>query len=410
MRRFTVFALALTVAGACVGTGILAADTVNTNVALGPGQSATVTCSGDHLSTAANGHLGRTLICTSTPSIVGRPSVGSGSTTTTSTTTTSTTEPALPPPSNTVAPLGPTQGSSWWIPSTAPTEWQWELDHPLDVTDATDLGLDDTASNGDTPPATDPTVYDIDAFDNPASTVAALHTLGDRVVCYIEVGTAGNYYTAAEEEQSQTYYAQLQADGDLGAAQQGWPEYYLNVNAPSTLQIIESMISDCAAKGFDAVETDNDETWQYDTGFSLTEADVEAYLTQVANYIHSLGMAWFIKNPDDVGNPSFSDAMYPLADAAITEQCNQYDTCSIWAISSGTRPSSTLSTHRRAPAPSALPTIPLASMARCSTRTSMARRECLASDVLRSIATWYRRKNDGAKFGDPSRIVHLRVT
>ncbi len=111
----------------------------------------------------------------------------------------------------------------------------------------------------------------------------------------------------------------------------GYAEYFLNINSASTVSIIEAMISQqCAAKGFDAVETDLDETFngnEGSTGFSITEADEEAFMTTIANYIHSLGMAWFLKDPDDVGNTSFSNAMYPLADAVITEQCNQYGTC-----------------------------------------------------------------------------------
>jgi hypothetical protein len=213
------------------------------------------------------------------------------------------------------------------VPGTAPIEWQWELDHPLSLTSSTDMGHGGTTFTG--VPAANPTVYDIDGITNPASTVAALHARDDHVVCYIEVGTAGDYYSASDEGIATTYYAQFQAAGDLGDKQQGWPEYYLNINAPSTLSIVEAMISrQCAAKHFDAVETDNDETWQYTTGFSITEAGVEAYLTKLAGYMHGLGLAWVIKNPDDVGDTSFSNAMYPLADAVITESCNQYGTCS----------------------------------------------------------------------------------
>jgi hypothetical protein len=201
---------------------------------------------------------------------------------------------------------------------------------------AEDLGLGDKTYSGAA--AADPKVYDIDGIDNAANTVKVLHALGDRAVCYIEVGTAGNYYSASDEGIATTYYAQLQAAGDLGSAQQGWPEYYLNVNAASTVSIIEAMISQqCAAKGFDAVETDNDEIFQYSTGFSISEANMETYMTKIANYIHSLNMAWFIKNPDDVGNASYADAMYPLADAVITEQCNQYDTCQYLSEYEGTK-------------------------------------------------------------------------
>ena len=191
------------------------------------------------------------------------------------------------------------------------------------------MGYDETTYTG--APAPGPTVYDIDGIENPASTVASLHALGDKAICYIEVGTAGNYYTAAQEGLPTTYFAQSQAAGDIGNKLSGYPEYFLNINSASTVSIVEAMIfQQCAAKNFDAVETDLDETFNNNegsTGFTITEADEEAYMTTIANYIHSLGMAWFLKDPDDVGNTSFSDAMYPLADAVITEQCNQYGTC-----------------------------------------------------------------------------------
>jgi hypothetical protein len=193
------------------------------------------------------------------------------------------------------------------------------------------MGTNDTLPDGGSAPV--PVVYDIDGIENPASTVAALHARGDHVICYIEVGTAGNYYTAAEEGIATTYFAQYQAAGDLGNQLSGYSEYFLNINSPSTAAITEAMISQqCAAKGFDAVETDLDETFagnEGNTGFTITEAQEETYMTTLATYIHSLGLAWMIKNPDDIGNASFADAMYPLADGVITEQCNQYDTCGL---------------------------------------------------------------------------------
>jgi hypothetical protein len=197
----------------------------------------------------------------------------------------------------------------------------------LDLASPADMGSDDTLPNGS--PAPKPVIYDIDGIINPASTVSALHAQGDHVVCYIEVGSAGNYYTAAEEGIPTTYYAQLQAAGDFGKEQQGYPEYYLNINAPSVTTIIEAMIrQQCAAKGFDAVETDIDEEYATSgTGFTLTKADQESYMTTLADYMHSLGLGWWIKNPDDTGD-SYATDMFPLADAVLTEQCNQYSTCS----------------------------------------------------------------------------------
>ena len=106
----------------------------------------------------------------------------------------------------------------------------------------------------------------------------------------------------------------------------GYPEYYLDIRAPATVSIIEAMIArQCAAKGFDAVETDIDEEYADDSGFPLTKSIEEHYMTTLADYMHGLGLGWWIKNPDDTGD-SYATDMYPLADAVLTEQCNQYST------------------------------------------------------------------------------------
>ena len=217
---------------------------------------------------------------------------------------------------------------SWWQPPTGNVPWQWEIGHPLDFTSAADMGTGATLPDGQ--PAPDPVVYDIDGILNPASTVAALHAKGDHAICYIEVGTAGNYYSAGEEGISTTYYDQLQAAGEFGDQLNGYPEYFLNITSSTTVGIIESMIQQqCAAKGFDAVETDLDETYSGSdgtTGFIISQQAEQTYMTTLADYMHSLGMGWIAKNLDDTGD-SFATLMEPVADAIITEQCNQYGTC-----------------------------------------------------------------------------------
>jgi hypothetical protein len=224
-------------------------------------------------------------------------------------------------------PPAPAGASTWWIPPLGNQPWQWELSHPLRLDNARDMGTDDKLPDGQPAPA--PVIYDIDAIINPASTIAALHAMGKHVVCYVEVGAAGNYYTATQEGISTTYYNQLQAAGELGKKVPGYPEYYLNIQSSTTVTIIESMISQqCADKGFDAVETDIDEEYQDDSGWPLTKAIEESYMTTLANYMHGLGLGWWIKNPDDTGD-SYASDMYPLADAVLTEQCNQYHSCGL---------------------------------------------------------------------------------
>jgi hypothetical protein len=220
----------------------------------------------------------------------------------------------------------------WWRPSdSGPNEGpelQWELDHALNVRSAKDMGRG--ARNAAGRVAANPTVYDIDAIDNPASTVRALHRLHDKVICYIEIGAAGNYYSASQEGLRVTYYQQLARAGDLGKSVAKYPERYLNINASSTLRIIKSMIlRQCSAKGFDAVEPDIDDSYTDATGFRITEADNIRYDRALGAYAHRLGLAWGQKNGDQ--DASFSAALEPTTDFLLDEECNFYQACRIVA-------------------------------------------------------------------------------
>ncbi len=108
----------------------------------------------------------------------------------TTTVPTSTTVPptTVPPATTTTVPAPPLL----WKPPQL-FEWQWLLTGTLNTSNATQMGTGVTAWDGTKPPATNPTVYDIDGILNPASTVKTLHNMGFRAICYIEVGTAGNY-------------------------------------------------------------------------------------------------------------------------------------------------------------------------------------------------------------------------
>jgi len=229
----------------------------------------------------------------------------------------------------------PAAPTSWWVPPLGSQPWQWELSNPLKLTNAAQMGTKDKLPNGSLAPA--PIIYDIDGIINPASTVAALHASGKHVVCYVEVGAAGNYYSTTDEGTATTYYAQFAAAGVLGSAVSGWPERYVDIRSAATVSIVESMIAQqCAAKGFDAVETDIDESYNSANGFGLTQADEVTYMTALADYMHGLGLGWWIKNPDDTGD-DYATLMAPLADAVLTEQCNQYSTCGALSAYLGTK-------------------------------------------------------------------------
>ena len=208
---------------------------------------------------------------------------------------------------------GATAHAAWWQPPGGTIGWQWELDHRLNLNSAADLGIGSTTYRGQ--PASRPAVFDIDGFDNPATTVRALHRAGARVICYIEVGAAERY---------RPDYRRFPGPV-LGRPVPGYPgERYLNINSPAVMTIIKARITMCAWKGFDAVEPDIDDSYTDSTGFRITEADNIAYDTGLAHYAHQLGLAWGLKNGDI---PGFAARMLPHVDFALDEQCFRYRTC-----------------------------------------------------------------------------------
>lgn len=245
-----------------------------------------------------------------------------------------------------------------WVPPPL-VEWQWELDHPLcnaagnltasetaalvaatvkhpaaHLACAEDLGIYASgapvvAVDGATVPATDPRVYDIDAFDNTGTdnadeadslrssrspVVAELHALGDHVICYVDVGTAENW---------RPDYAQLK--GLLAGPVSGWPDERWISLAPAGMARLEQVMTRrfemCRANRFDAVEPDNMDGSENGSGSSLAEQ--LRYDRWVAAEVHALGMSVAQKNFVDE-----SAALVGSFDFVIDEQCFQYSECS----------------------------------------------------------------------------------
>ena len=191
------------------------------------------------------------------------------------------------------ATAGVARAASHWQPPQQLT-WYWQLTgtpkvEPVDATD-------------------------IDGFDSSAQTVAAFHALGQHVICYIDVGTAENWRPDYNEFPASV----------LGNSN-GWPgENWLDIRQLSVLEpIMSARFQMCQQKGFDAVEPDNMDGYENDTGFPITAADQLTYDEWIANEVHSLGMAVLQKN-----DPDQASQLEPYFDGALSEQCNQYDECS----------------------------------------------------------------------------------
>jgi hypothetical protein len=200
-------------------------------------------------------------------------------------------------------PTGPTEGSTGpaggaeghWVPPEDLT-WYWQLQGIVNNSEPVQA-------------------YDIDGFDNEASEVATLHDKGIKAICYVDVGTWESWRPDASSFPSSVI-----------GAENGWPgEKFLDIRALSTLEpIMTKRFEMCRAKGFDAVEPDNIDTYEEPaTGIPLTGAEQITYDTWVADEVHSLGMAVLQKNDGDQ-----TSSLKTHFDGALTEECNVYSECS----------------------------------------------------------------------------------
>jgi len=179
--------------------------------------------------------------------------------------------------------------ADWWHPAPGLT-WQWHLSEPPV----------DTSVEAE--------VYDIDLFDNDASVVETLHDQGRKVICYISVGSREDWRPDAGQFPPEV----------LGKDYDGWPgEKWLDIRRIDLLAPIMRLRLDlCKAKGFDAVEPDNIQIYDNDTGFPSTYADQLAYAHWFADEAHARGLAIGLKNAADM----VADSL-PFFDFAITEDC-----------------------------------------------------------------------------------------
>lgn len=190
---------------------------------------------------------------------------------------------------------GGAQAAGWWHPPQQLT-WYWQL----------------TGT-----PAVEPVqASDVDGFDTSAATVAAFHARGQRMICYLDVGTAEDW-----RPDNAGFPSSVLGDSN------GWPgERWLDIRQLSVLEpIMAARLQMCHQKGFDAVEPDNMDGYENTTGFPLQASDQLAYNRWIAAEAHSLGMAVLQKN-----DPDQAAALQRSFDGVLDEQCNQYNACSAY--------------------------------------------------------------------------------
>lgn len=155
--------------------------------------------------------------------------------------------------------------------------------------------------------------YDVDGFGTSSTEVVRLHAAGAHVICYIDVGTWENWRPDAQDFPKSV----------LGKPN-GWPgERWLDIRQPIVRRLMARRFSQqCQSKHFDAIEPDNIDGYQNNTGFPITAREQLSYDEWVASQAHALGLAVFQKN-----DPSQARQMEPDFDGVLDEQCNQYHEC-----------------------------------------------------------------------------------
>lgn len=190
-----------------------------------------------------------------------------------------------------------TGSGTFWSPG-AGASWQIQLTNP--VTD-TSLAAD---------------IFDIDLFDNDATTIGNLHSSSKKVICYFSAGTYEDWRPDATSFTA----------SDKGSAMDDWPgEWWLNTNSANVRTIMTARIDLAKTKGCDGVDPDNVDAYDNANGVGLTEDNAVDYLTFLADAAHSRGLSIGLKNAGGL-----VDKTLPMMEWQVNEQCVEFDECNLF--------------------------------------------------------------------------------
>lgn len=116
------------------------------------------------------------------------------------------------------------------------------------------------------------------------------------------------------------------ADGEV-VIDRDWDEALLDIGTAAkrtrVARKVNAWIDSCAAKGFDAVEPDNYDTYTRAPDGLLTADDAKAFLALLADHAHAEGLAVAQKNTAELA----ADRAEVGVDFAVVEECGTYDEC-----------------------------------------------------------------------------------
>lgn len=165
-------------------------------------------------------------------------------------------------------------------------------------------------------------VFELDAFDTTAATVARLHRSGRMAVCHLMVGVA-----EVDRPDAARYPTAL-----LGHPDPAVPDgFWLDVKAVGQLR---SQLADrlqlCQEKGFDGVDADGVDGYLHDTGFALTVAEQIAFDGEVIRLARRAHLAAGLRLP-----PGQIGLLGLDPDFAVTVNCFASPDCPMFARITG---------------------------------------------------------------------------
>ena len=183
----------------------------------------------------------------------------------------------------------------YWVPSLTDTFQIQLTDYPPDMQVPAD-------------------VIELDLFETSPSSIKYLHDQGKKVICYINVGAWEEFRPDAGEFSQDA----------IGKPYHGWEgEYWLDISNYTLFsdQIIRRF--DLAVvKGCDAIDADNINGFQQDTGFAISRKDQIAYNLWIANLAHERELSIGMKN-----NYTQIDGLLDAFDFVVIEDCSAFNEC-----------------------------------------------------------------------------------
>ncbi|KAE9963067.1 hypothetical protein BLS_009737 [Venturia inaequalis] len=193
------------------------------------------------------------------------------------------------------------RGKTWWQPTD--TTFQIILSKVM---------LPNPDNSTRKPPQIEPTfasVFEVDLFDTPSSTMRAMKRAGRKVICYFSAGTSEDWRPDYKDFKP----------ADKGKCLAEWAgERYLDVRSPNVWHIMRNRIRLAKRKGCDAIDPDNVDVANNDNGKNLTQSDAITFIKKIANEAHRQRMAFGLKNAQDT-----LVQVINMTDFAVNESCAQ---------------------------------------------------------------------------------------